>query len=144
MKPLFDYTDYRKFLSDYYEEQKQKNSYFSYRYFSRMAGLRGNNYLQMVMSGKRNLTPASITKFTRALKFNKNESAYFENMALYNHAKSDKEKDMYFERMIQCKPTQKITGLTKDEFEYLTNKHYVVIREMVALPHFQEDCEWIG
>jgi uncharacterized protein (TIGR02147 family) len=144
MIEIFSFTDYREFLRTYYAEQKKLRPHFSYRFFSRMAGLKGNNYLQMVMAGKRNLTPTSISKFTKALKFDKREAGYFENLVLFNQAKSDKEKDLYFERLITLKPELKITGLGKDEFEYLTRKHYVIIREMVALPHFEEDYEWIG
>jgi hypothetical protein len=34
MPDLYAYTDYRKFLKDYYEEQKGKDAKFSHRYFT--------------------------------------------------------------------------------------------------------------
>jgi len=138
------YTDYRQFLRDYYAEKKGQFPSFSYRFFSRMANLRGNNYIQMVMEGKRNLTPDSISKFIKALKFNRKEAAYFECLVLFNQAQTDKDKDRYFERLVTLRPKEKITGIKKDEFEYLTNKYYVAIREMVNLPHFKEDHQWIA
>jgi len=141
---IFTFTNYREFLNAYYKEQKAKKRHFSFRYFSRVAELKGNNYLQMVMDGKRNLTPATISKFIKALRLNKKEGSYFENLVLFNQAKSEQERDLYFDRLVALKPSKKITGLTKDEFEYLSKKHLVVIREMVSLPHFKEDPEWIA
>jgi len=141
---LFSYMDYRQFLQDYYEKRKSENPSFSFRMFSRMAGLGGDTYLRMVMKGLRNLSPSSIRKFTHALKLNCKEEEYFENLVLFNQAKTERDRDVYFDRLIQIKPLPKLQGIEKDQLEYLKNKNYVVIREMVALPHFQEDPEWIA
>ncbi len=98
----------------------------------------------MVIDGKRNLTPSSIHQFTKAFKLGKNESAYFESLVLFNQAKSEKEKELYFERLQALRPQTTLQGLKRDQYEYFTQKHFVTIREMVALPHFREDPAWIA
>ncbi|MBU0505879.1 MAG: TIGR02147 family protein [bacterium] len=141
---LFTYTDYRQFLKDYYQDQKDNNPKFSFRFFAKMGGLSSSAYLKVVMDGKRNLSPAAINKFTKAMKLNKKEASYFENLVFFNQAKTDSDKDLYFERMLVLKPKVAFHGIEKDQFEYYTQKHFVIIREMVALPHFKEDHEWIA
>lgn len=141
---IFNFTDYREYLRVYYNGMKDTRRYFSYRYFSRLAGLGGKNYFQMVMQGKRNLSLSSISKFTKALKLSKKESAYFEAMVLYNQAENELEKDRYFTELIGLRPQTQLEGLTQDQFEYLTNSLYVMIRELSAMPEFQEDTKWIA
>lgn len=140
---VFDFTDYRELLKAYVNLMKSKRTFFSYRYFSRLAGLGGKNYLQMVMTGRRNLSPDSIAKFARALRLSKKEAAYFEALVLYNQASDEAGRDHYFAQMVKLRPTTPIEGISKDQFEYLTQSLYVIIREMAALPGFQADAAWI-
>ncbi|MBN8556001.1 MAG: TIGR02147 family protein, partial [Deltaproteobacteria bacterium] len=65
---IFSYLDYRRFLGDYYAENKKQNPSFSLRYFGQMAGLRSYNYLKLVIEGKRNLTPTFLEPFAKALR----------------------------------------------------------------------------
>ena len=52
---VFEYTDYRKFLKDYYEDNKGKKPYFSYRYLSKKAGINASAFFKYVIEGKRGL-----------------------------------------------------------------------------------------
>lgn len=61
---VFSYHDYRLFLADYYQAKKPKG--FSYRAFSRDAGLGAPNYLKLVIDGKRNPTGEMATRFAAA------------------------------------------------------------------------------
>lgn len=141
---LFSYMDYRQYLKDRYAYEKALNKNFSYRYFARMAGLSSPGFLKMVMNRERNLTPTSINQFSKALKLTNKETDYFEALVLFNQAKTDKERDLYFERLTALKPRSKLTGLQNDQYEYFTKKYFVIIREMVSLPHFRENPAWIG
>lgn len=136
---LFHYIDYRQYLQDRYAEEKAKNRHFSFRFFARVAGISSPGFLKMVMDGDRNLTPESVNQFTKALKFSKKEAAYFEALVFFNQAKSDRERDLYFERLQALRPPTQLKGLEKDQYEYFTQAHFVILREMVALPDFKED-----
>jgi len=65
---IFEYDNYRAYLRDLYKFYKETKPHFSYRYFPQKAGFRSPNFLQLVIEGKRNLSPESIEKFTNALK----------------------------------------------------------------------------
>ncbi len=141
---LYSYTDYRRYLKDYFTSQKEAVLHFSFRFFARIAGFSSPGFLKMVMEGQRNLSLSSINKVTKGLKLSQKESAYFEALVLFNQAETRKDKDLYFERLASLKPHVKFHGLEKDQYEYFTQKHYVILREMVALPDFKEDTVWIA
>lgn len=141
---LFTYIDYRQFLKDYFAQQKKSHPNFSYEYFARLGGMRGESLPRMVTNGKRNLSSKTLRKFIRALRLSRRESDYFENLVYYNQATTEKDKDHYFDQLIALRPPQEIKGLNKDQLEYLSNKNYVRIREITALPQFKEDPEWIA
>mgnify|MGYP005632737227 CR=1 FL=1 len=141
---VFQYTDYRLFLKDFVEEQKRTSQHFSMRYFARVAGTGSPGYLIMIMKGQRNLSTTYVNKFIKALRFSKKEADYFEAMVNFNQAKEDKERDQYFDRMLALKPSVRIRGLQKDQLAFYSKKHFVVIHQMVSLPEFKEDAEWIA
>lgn len=140
----YNYMDYRQFLQALLVEYKQTTRYFSFRYFARVAGFSSPSYLKMVIDGARNLTPTSIQQVAKAFKLGKRETAYFEALVLFNQARDDKEKELYLERLSALKPRAQLQGIKKDQYEYFTNKLFVTLREMVALPDFQEDPAWIA
>lgn len=138
---IYDYSDYREYLKDYYNYQKQKLKSFSMRSFASAAGLGSSGYLTMVMNGERNLSIKSIHKFITALKLAKRQATYFENLVLFNQTNKDKERDQYFERLCELKPQSPITELEENELEFLSNKLLVVIHQMVSLPDFTDNPE---
>ena len=48
---VYAYLDYRAFLRDFYAEKKANNPVFSYRSFSKRAGVASLNYLKLVVEG---------------------------------------------------------------------------------------------
>lgn len=58
---VYGYLDYRAFLADLYTAKKARG--FSYRSFSRRAGLSSPNYLKLVIDGQRNLSAKMAERF---------------------------------------------------------------------------------
>lgn len=142
---LFKYLDYRRFLKDYYAAQKaKKGSAFSFRSFARLAGLSSPNFLKLVMDGKRNLGPDGIKSFAKALKLGKEETAYFENLVHFNQCSTDDERNEWYKRLSASKKYREIKEIEKDYFVYFSRWYYAAIREMVLLPEFKEDSDWIS
>lgn len=145
MADLFKYLDYRHFLKDYYRGQKEKKgSRFSFRSFSRQAGLSSPNFLQLVMEGKRNLGPDGIRAFAKALKLNKEESSYFDSLVHFNQCMTDEERNEWYKRLSTSRRYREIREIEKDYFVYFSRWYYAAIRELVLLPDFKEDPDWIA
>lgn len=141
---IFGYRDFRVFLKDVFAQKKSKNPRFTLRAFVRLAGLSSHGHLSMVMMARRNMSLKMLKKVARHLSLSKRETDYFAALALYNQADNEQDKDYYFGKMLTLKPLRKMFQLEKDRFAYFTNHQLVVIREMIALPHFEETPEWIA
>ncbi len=145
MADLFHYLDYRHFLKDYYREQKERRgSQFSFRNFSRAAGLSSPNFLQLVMEGKRNLGPDGTKSFAKALHLNKEETAYFENLVHFNQSSTDDERNEWYKRLSTSRKYREIREIEKDYFVYWSHWYYAAVRELVLLPDFKEEPDWIA
>ena len=57
---IFEYTDYRKYLKDYYETKKKKNKSFSYQQFANNAGFKTKTFLFNVIQGGKPVSKKSI------------------------------------------------------------------------------------
>src|SRR5688500_3926269 len=89
---VFAYLDYRAFLRDYYIEQKARGRGFSYRVFSRRAGLRSPNYLKLVIDGERNLTGEMALRFAKACTLADDEAEYLADLVVFNQASTATER----------------------------------------------------
>ncbi|HEX5036925.1 MAG TPA: TIGR02147 family protein [bacterium] len=91
---LFNYLDYRHFLRDWLVSAK-KHYGFSYRVFSRRAGLKSPSLYKMVMDGERDLIEGSLHKFLEGLSLSVKEKEYFATLVLYNQARTEEHKQRY-------------------------------------------------
>lgn len=144
MKAVFEYDSYREFLKDFYRSKKKENPAFSFRYFSKKAGLQSGNYLKLVIDGQRNITQKTVSKFIQGLNLNEWESLYFENLVFFNHANDKIDQEYYSKNMDLAKAHHAQVMLTKDQYEVLTNWYPLVIKELSLLPDFKLDFRWIS
>lgn len=141
---ILEYGSYRKYLRDTYSYLKVEKPQFSFRFFSRMAGFNSPNFLKLVMEEQRNLSAESVEKFIKALKLTGKEATHFRQLVLLEQSESLEEKKIYAEQLIKSRNYKKLKPLSEKEFAYYSNWYYIPIREMVALPNFQEDPKWIA
>jgi uncharacterized protein (TIGR02147 family) len=140
---IFEYTDYRKYLKDYYNEQKSVNKAFSYRYFAQKAGFNSSGLFKDITDGRCNMQSGMIMKFSKTIGLNKKEEEYFENMVYFNQAKSTEEKKRYFERMMRFYDS-KAYKVDANQYEYYTKWYYSAIRELLAIGKFKDDYNLIA
>jgi uncharacterized protein (TIGR02147 family) len=135
---IFDYTDYRKYLSDFYQEQKQRRTSFSYRYFARKAGINSVGLYKDVVEGRQNLGRALIFKFSAAIGHTRKEAEYFENMVYFNEAKSAGERMMFFERMVAGQGSR-AKMIETSKYEYYHTWYYSAVRALLSCRKFKND-----
>ncbi len=145
---IYDYVDYRAFLSDSLAHIQTKNSKYSATAYVRQAGFGENSrgYFNLIMNGKRNLSSSTILGFARTLKLTEKETFHFENLVHYNQATTEKEKALYFERIsknMKGKNSQAFE-LLKSQYNYFSQWYMVAIRELVSLDSFKEDYDFIA
>ncbi len=139
MNALFEYTDYRQYLADFYVFQKQTTPGFSHRLFLKKAGMSGPNFLKNVIDGKKNLSADSIKKFAIACGLSIKETEYFSNLVRYNQARTLQEKQKYFILLSGFSHRSEIQRIRTDQFDYLSCWHNLAIREYVHSHKFLDD-----
>jgi uncharacterized protein (TIGR02147 family) len=129
-KSVYDYLEYRVFLKDYYAYLKSIDKKYSQRYFAQKLGVKSTGFFAEVLNGKRNLSDQNILRLIKVLKFDRDESDYFENLVQFNQAQSIQEKDHWLLKMMECsKVNSKI--LNRDVYEYFSKWYYTAIRELL-------------
>ncbi len=141
---VFQYTDYRAALRDLYAAKKALGHGFSYRAFSRRAGLRSTNFLKLVMDGKRNLSGDAARRFAYALGLTGAASDYFCELVSYNQASDSRERARCHERLVRLRPERALRELGAHQAAYHASWYIPAIRELVARPDFREDPAWIA
>lgn len=141
---VYKYHDYRIFLYDLFTEWKKKVYKLSYRKFSEMAGFSSPNMLKLIIDGKRNLSPANISKLVKTFDFNKQESDFFENLVKMNQAKTHSNKNFYYKKLNKTPRYKLLRKGDKNLYEFYSKWYYPVIRELVTTVDFNESPEWIS
>ena len=138
LEHLFDYDDFRKFMQDYFDEQKKQRAVFSHRFFAAKAGFSSSSYCLNVIRGRFNLTPKSIEKISKAMDFEPLQKAYFEALVQYNQAQQVDERDQAWEQILQIRKQIEFTHITTREQAYFSKWYYPVVRELAV------ESDWNG
>lgn len=142
--PLIErYKDYRKFLSDYYSFKKNHRAGFSFRQFAKKAGLKSPNYLQLVMKGERNLSENMADQVATAMDLTVSQKKYFISLVRQENCKTDDE--LYKAQEEALVSLKKLVSkyINKNKEKVLTEWHYLLIRELAALPDFEPTGEYV-
>ena len=143
MIDIYEYTDYRFYLRDYYVETKKTTPAFSYRYFAKKTGMQSPNYLKLIVDGKRNLTEKNILLFSKALNLTPRETEYFSDLVRLNQGKTIEEKNFHTKQISKFRKAQGICTLKDEQYEVLSKWYCWVIRELTFLKDFKYDIKWI-
>jgi uncharacterized protein (TIGR02147 family) len=139
---VFRYLDYRRYLADYYSAKKSRG--FSYRAFSRAAGLGAPNYLKLVIGGQRNLTAAMAARFAAACGLSGEAAGYFTQLVEFNQARSVEQRNRCYARLVAFSRYRRGHKLEVAQAAYHATWYTPAIRELAASERFREDPDWIA
>ncbi|MEZ4367595.1 MAG: TIGR02147 family protein [Kofleriaceae bacterium] len=141
---VFAYLDFRAYLADVYSARKRASRGFSYRAFSRRAGLRSPNFLKLVIDGQRNLSGPTAQRFAKALGLGADETSYWLDLVGFGQAKSIGERTGFYQRLSASKRFLRIHTLDRAAAEYHRRWFMPAIRELAARADFVADPGWIA
>jgi uncharacterized protein (TIGR02147 family) len=148
MDNILTYTDYRKLLSDYYEEHKRRNPGFSYQVFASKAGIPNRGFLYNVITGVKNLSKSSAVKLSQAMKLAPGEADYFENLVSFNQAKNLRERNYFFEKLSAIKSSKPgsatVRELREDQHEFYSKWYLSAVRSLIDMHPFSDDFAWLA
>ena len=141
---VYAYLDYRAFLRDYYAAKKAKSSAFSYRSFSKRAGVSSPNYLKLVMEGQRSLSAKMAEQFAQACGLDADASRYFVHLVAFNQSKTSTERSLHYGKLTSSQHYRQAHKLEVAHAAYYSDWFMPVIRELAASREFKADPEWIA
>jgi uncharacterized protein (TIGR02147 family) len=148
MISVFDYSDFRKYLDEYYAEKKAENGSFSYQYLARKAGISNRGFAYNLVKGNKNLSPANCHKISEALRHNRYEADYFESLVAFNQAQEVREKNHYFEKLCRIKSRGKGFSRTqiinKNQYEFYSRWYHSAVRSLIGMYRFKNDFKWLA
>jgi uncharacterized protein (TIGR02147 family) len=136
---IYSYLDYRKFLSDYYKQAKKSTKGFSYRAFSRKAGIVAPNFLQWLIEGKRNLAARTVPRVIRALELDKKEAEYFTEMVWFCQAKTMKDQTAHFQKLVELRRPVEVKLMEETQYEHYNRWYNEAIRVSLKLSPFNPE-----
>ncbi len=138
MVDIFQYTDYRKFLSDFYEAEKKRNPHFSHRYVAQKVGFNSSGFFSKILQNKTNISNDVALRFADFLKLKKNESEYFGLLVFFNQARTHADKKRWFEKIVAFSKS-KVRIVEMSRYEFFDKWYYVAVREILAFYKFNGD-----
>ena len=132
MKPIIEYSDFRQFLLDYYEERKRISA-FSWREFSKAAGFTSSSYMKVVCDGKSKLSKIGVERVATAIGLTGFELDYFRAMVKFGQAASEETKKAAYRDMLAIAKVHKVRVLEGDLFAYYDTWRNPMMRELAPL-----------
>lgn len=134
VEDIFNYTDYRDFIKDFYLEKKKVAPYYSYRYISSRVGFAAS-FLARLFNKEAHISIGKISPFADVMKLEGRERAYFEELVRFCKAKNRDEIQKIFDRM------QAIRGLefrtvVDDEMEFFGKTYHMCMRSLLGIYRF--------
>ena len=143
MVRVFDYTDYRRYLQDWFAERKRENHHFSCRMLASRVGFKSSGHFTQITNGKANLSSRALPRFVEYLKLNKRETEYFELMVRYCQSTRHEEKQRCLDRMVSFKEVNPRV-LNPDLYEFYSTWYYAAIRDTLAIFPLRDEFEQLG
>ena len=132
MKPIVEYTDFRMYMRDFYEDRKLRSA-FSWREFSKNAGFSSPSYMKVVCDGKSKLSRIGVERTGAAMGLTGFEMDYFRAMVKFGQAETEEKKKAAYEEMLSIAKTYNVRTLEGDLFQYYDSWRNPVLRELAPI-----------
>ena len=134
MRDVLEYTSYRQYIVDYYTDRKAKSA-FTWQMFAEKAGFSSPVYLKYVSEGRFNLSEEAALRVASAMSLVEYERDYFCEMVRFDHAKTDEEKKIFFNKMLAIAAAHKVKIIEADSYRFFEDWKNPVLRELApAMP----------
>jgi uncharacterized protein (TIGR02147 family) len=131
---IYEFTDYRQFLRQFYEEKKESNGSFSFRAMGLKLDLDAG-FLVKVMNRQFHMRPKSFDKLFALCRFNEREQEYFETLVLFAKAKEEREVKTHFEKLLSIKGVSSFQ-VEDYQYEYYQQWYHSAIRAICNFCNF--------
>jgi uncharacterized protein (TIGR02147 family) len=141
---IYEFTDFRQYLSAWFLAKKETNRRYSHRMFARHAGQKSPSLLLSVIEGRRNLTPATVDGFIAALGLTAPEASFFSHLVQLDQAKTADARNRAWRKIAATRRFREARVVEGAGMSYLSHWFIPATRELAACADFRADPEWIA
>ena len=124
------YPTFREFLAEELARRMASNPRYSLRAFARYLNLQ-SSYLSKVLRGERRVTPNLVRRVSPLLSLSPEVTSHFQ-------AQSTRKKS------VEPSPSVRFQLLSLDYFAAISNWYHFALMELIQVPGFRNDPNWIG
>ena len=139
---IYDYTDYRDIIRDFYLEKKNGNSRYSYSVLGQAIGLNASHVF-CIVEKKRNLPVRCVPAVKKVLGLTGRAARYFDFLLAASRTKSEKTKTEILAKAFQLRDV-KTHSLADKEQKYLSDWWTPVIRALIEVNQGRVDAKEIS
>jgi uncharacterized protein (TIGR02147 family) len=135
---IFEYNDFRKFLTDFHAYMHSCDSGFTKAFICRELGLpNSRSYFQDVLNGKF-VSELKVPLFIALLRLDKTEAQYFRVLVRFNQCDDPAEKELLLDQLISLNRTPQQV-LSTEALTYYKEWHHCVIKAILDVVDFNHD-----
>jgi uncharacterized protein (TIGR02147 family) len=137
---VFEYTDHKKFLSDWRMLEKEHNPGLTHEYLSEKLGQKNRAYFSDLEKGRRTIGPGVMDRLLKLLSLTGDEAKYFRAIVGYSQWETYEEREFWFEQMVQLNHTPK-HFVDKETYLYYKKWYHSTIRTYLETCNFKNEYE---
>ncbi|MBF0433456.1 MAG: TIGR02147 family protein [Fibrobacteria bacterium] len=126
---VYNYTDYRKYLTDHFEYRKEKKKGLTIKIISDEIGMKSSGNLSALLLGKYNVSKELAKDIAKYCRLKKKEADYFVTMVLFNQAKRHTIKQKYFDKLVSFRMSC-VYKVNTHTYKYYDRWYNAVIRAL--------------
>jgi uncharacterized protein (TIGR02147 family) len=140
MKPLLQYNDFRRYLTDWINDRKSQGLPGSNRWFALKMEINSTSWLTSVLKGKKGLSKESANRLSQVLKHSPVEARYFELLVQFNLAHTVKERTLLYAELLALQKVSDVRKVEASQYDYYTEWHHTAVRSIIGMYAFT-DCD---
>jgi uncharacterized protein (TIGR02147 family) len=140
---IFEFEDYRSYLSALYVAAKNRLPSYSYANLSSDLGLSSTNAFT-VIQGKRNLTAKTAERIAEILRLGATRGRFLVALVQQEHARDKEARDNAFQERLQLAKRQLASKVDRAKLLFFENWYNSAILELLRLPDSKDDPQWIA
>jgi uncharacterized protein (TIGR02147 family) len=123
---LYEHTDYRSYLREWFDEEKSRKSFMSYRYLSRRVDIDAG-FLVHILQGTKHLAESAIPRITKELQLDSADAEYFKELVLFNRARGPRQIKEHFQKLCMMRDLQ-TQEISAKQYRYYLKWQYPALR----------------
>jgi uncharacterized protein (TIGR02147 family) len=124
---VYEYIDYKKFLSDWREEEKRRNPGLTHEFLCCALGQKNRSFYNDIEKGRKFIGSEVLDRLIKLFGLQSQEGKYFRALVGYGQPATYAEKEFWFEQIVEMNNTPKRL-IDKDTFRYFKEWWHSAVR----------------